>query len=120
MSDCANIIKKNEYKAMSDTILVYTTFAGKEEALKLARILLEKHLIACAQIDSPIDSLYWWDGAIEQVKEYRLVMKSSQSLWEELEREIRRWHSYDVPEILAVPVSAIDKDYEKWIQGVLQ
>ena len=105
---------------MSDTILVYTSFEEKEEALKLGRLLLEKHLIACAQIDSPIDSLYWWDGAIEQAKEYRLVMKSNQSLWDELEQEIRRYHSYDVPEILAVQVSAISKDYEKWMQGVLQ
>ena len=105
---------------MSETILVYTTFEEKEEALKLGRILLEKHLIACAQIDSPVDSLYWWDGTIEQAKEYRLVMKSSQSLWKKLEKEIRRHHSYDVPEILAVPVAAIGKDYENWMQGVLQ
>jgi len=105
---------------MSDTILVYTTFEEKEDALKIGRILLEKHLIACAQIDSPVDSLYWWDGAIEQAKEFRLLMKSSQSLWEELEQEIQKHHPYDVPEILAVPVSAIGKDYEKWMQGVLQ
>jgi periplasmic divalent cation tolerance protein len=105
---------------MSDTILVYTTFEEKEEALKLVRILLEKHLIACAQIDSPVDSLYWWDGVIEQTKEYRIVMKSSQSLWEKLEQEICRYHSYDVPEILAVPVTSISKDYEKWMRGVLQ
>jgi periplasmic divalent cation tolerance protein len=105
---------------MSDTILVYTTFEDKEEALQLGRILLEKRLIACAQIDSPVDSLYWWNGVIEQAKEYRLVMKSSQLLWEELEQEIRRCHSYDVPEILAIPVSAIGSDYQKWMQGVLQ
>jgi periplasmic divalent cation tolerance protein len=105
---------------MSDTILVYTTFEEKNEALKLGRILLEKHLIACAQIDSPVDSLYWWNGVIEQAEEYRLLMKSRQDLWEELEHEIHKHHSYDVPEILAVSVSAISKDYEKWMQGVFQ
>lgn len=105
---------------MSDTILVYTTFEEKEEALQLGRILLEKRLIACAQIDSPVDSMYWWNGAIEQAKEYRLLMKSSQSLWKELEHEICRCHSYDVPEILAVPVSEIGSDYHKWMQGALK
>ena len=105
---------------MSDTILVYTTFTEKEEALTLCRILLEKHLISCAQIDSPVDSLYWWNGKIEQEKEHRLLMKSTQSLWEELQLEITRNHSYDVPEILAVPVSGISKEYEKWMQGVLK
>ena len=105
---------------MSDTILVYTTFEVKEEALKLGEILLEKRLIACAQIDSPVDSLYWWNGVIEQAKEYRLVMKSSQSLWKELEQEIRRCHSYDVPEILAVPVSAMSSNYQKWMKEALQ
>jgi periplasmic divalent cation tolerance protein len=105
---------------MNDTILVFTTFEEKEEALQLSRILLEKRLIACAQIDSPVDSLYWWDGVIEQAKEYRLVMKSRQALWEELEQEIRSCHSYDVPEILAVPVSAISSNYQKWLQGALQ
>jgi periplasmic divalent cation tolerance protein len=105
---------------MSDTILVYTTFTEKEEALKLCRILLEKHLIACVQIDSSVDSLYWWNGKIEQEKEHRLVMKSNLSLWEELQLEITKHHSYDVPEILAVPVSAISKEYEKWMHGVLE
>jgi periplasmic divalent cation tolerance protein len=105
---------------MSDTILVYTTFTEKEEALKLCRILLEKHLISCVQIDSPVDSLYWWNEVIEQEKEHRLVMKSNQSLFEELQLEIRRNHSYDVPEIIAVPVSGISKKYKEWMQGVLK
>lgn len=105
---------------MSDTILIYTTFEEKEEALRLGRILLEKRLIACAQIESPVDSLYWWKGRIEQAKEFRLLMKSRLSLWDELEQEIKNQHSYDTPEIVAVPVSAISADYEKWLQEALQ
>ena len=105
---------------MSDTILVYTTFEEKEEALRIGRILLEKRLIACAQIDSAVDSLYWWNGVIEQAKEFRLLMKSRLSSWNELEQEIRNLHSYDTPEIVAVPVSAISADYDKWLQEALQ
>ena len=105
---------------MSDTILVYTTFEEKEEALSLARLLLQKRLVACVQIDSPCDSLYWWNGKVEQAKEYRLLMKSSMSLWEELEAKIKKHHSYDIPEIVAVPASAISADYQKWLQEALK
>lgn len=104
---------------MSDTILVLTAFEEKEEALRLARILLEKRLVACAQIDSPVDSLFWWDGVIEQTKEFRLLLKSRQSLWHELELEIRKHHSYDVPEIISVLVSDISGQYQNWLQEVL-
>ena len=105
---------------MSDTILVYTTFEEKEEALRIGRILLEKRLVACAQIDSPVDSLYWWNGVIEQTKEFRLLMKSQLSFWKELEQEIKKQHSYDIPEIVALPVSAISDDYAKWLQETLK
>ena len=104
---------------MTDTILVYTTVEEKEEALTISRILLEKRLIACSQIESPVDSLYWWNGKIEQAKEYRLLMKTRQSLWEDLVFEIKKYHSYDVPEIVAIPVSAISDDYKKWLQEAL-
>ena len=105
---------------MSDTIVVHTTFEEKEEALTLARILLEKRLIACVHIESPVDSLYWWKGAIEQAQEYRLVMKSSKVLWEELQQQIQKHHPYDVPEIIALPVFAMSKDYQKWLNEELQ
>ena len=104
---------------MSDTILVFTTFEEKEDALRLARMLLEKRLVACAQIDSPVESLYWWQGVIEQGKEFRLVMKSDVSLWQELEEQIKKEHCYDVPEILAIPASALSKEYQRWLRGEL-
>ncbi|AGF79369.1 uncharacterized protein involved in tolerance to divalent cations [Desulfocapsa sulfexigens DSM 10523] len=105
---------------MSDPILVLTTFEEKEEALQLARILLEKRLVACAQIDSPVDSLYWWNGVITQTKEFRLLMKSRHSLWDELEAEIRKHHSYDIPEIVAVPLSHTSSDYQNWLNEALK
>lgn len=107
---------------MSDntTIVVHTTLEGKEEALALGRILLEKRLIACAQVESPVDSLYWWKGVIEQAQEYRLVMKSSQDLWNKLQQEIQKHHPYDVPEIIAVPVFAVSESYQQWLGEELQ
>lgn len=105
---------------MSDTILVSTTFEKKEEALALARVLLKKRLIACAQVSPAVDSLYWWQGKMVETKEIRLLMKSRQGLWEELVAEIKRLHSYEVPEIVSVAVSALSTDYKEWLQGVLK
>ncbi len=105
---------------MFETILVYTTFEEKEDALKLGRYLLEQRLVACAQLDPPLDSLYWWNGKIEQTKEYRLVMKSSLSLWKDLEQAILGKHSYDTPEIIAIPVFATSEKYHKWLQKELR
>ncbi len=104
---------------MSETILVTTTFEQKNEALKIAEILLEKRLVACAQTEGPVESMYWWKGEIEHASEYKLVMKSSVSLWQELEETIRLHHPYDVPEILAVPVYLVNKAYDKWLHEEL-
>ncbi len=98
---------------MSDIILVYTTFEEREEALQLSKVLLEKKLIACAQIDSIVDSIYWWKGAIEQAQEFRLTMKSSHKLWEELVSVIEQYHPYDTPEIIAIPVTSSNHKYQQ-------
>ena len=105
---------------MSETIVVTTTFEQKNEALKLAEILLEKRLVACARIEGPVESLYWWKGKIEYASEYKLVMKSSVSLWGKLEKTIRLKHPYDVPEIVAVSVEYVSKDYDKWLHEELK
>lgn len=100
---------------MSETIVVTTTLEQKDEALDLAEHLLQKRLIACAQVEGPVESMYWWEGKIDHAREYRLVMKSKTSLWQELEKTIRMQHPYDVPEIIAVPVDRVSKDYAKWL-----
>ncbi len=105
---------------MSDIILVYTTFEDKEEAIKLSKMLLEKKLIACAQIDATVDSIYWWKGTIEQTQEFRLVMKSNQGLWEELVSVIEQHHSYDIPEIVAVQVASSNRKYQQWVQETVK
>lgn len=104
---------------MSDIIIVYTTFQTEKDARQLSRTLLSKRLIACAQIDAPIVSLYWWNGKIEEGQEFRLVMKSRKELWEALEVAIRSIHPYETPEIIATEVFAASSDYTKWIQGEL-
>jgi len=100
---------------MTETLVVTTTFEKKEDAEHLARHLLQKRLIACAQLSSPLESFYWWKDSIEQQQEFQLVMKSAQTLWDELRDEIEKMHPYEVPEIIATPVSAVNKEYNNWL-----
>ncbi len=105
---------------MPDAILVVTTFEEEEEALGLGRYLLEKRLIACAQVSEPVVSQYLWQGSMESVKEYRLEMKSCQALWKKLEKKIQKKHSYQTPEIIATALCAVSKDYQQWLHEELQ
>lgn len=100
---------------MSDYIQVITTVAGKEEAERMATALLEKHLAACVQIVGPITSLYWWQGKIERSEEWLCIAKSELKLFPQIEERIKALHSYQVPEILAVPVGAGSQQYLQWL-----
>jgi periplasmic divalent cation tolerance protein len=105
---------------MTDTIVVTTTFDKKEDAVRLGKALLQKRLVACAQVSGPVDSLYWWKGEIEQAKEYKLLVKSTQSLWDSLREEIKGQHPYDIPEIISMKISDVNTEYQHWLLGELQ
>ena len=100
---------------MDNMILITTTVEKKEDAILLAKELLNKRLIGCAQIDGPIESLYWWQGTIEQEPEYRLSVKSIESKWDAIKATIEAKHPYDVPEIIATPVIKENEGYKKWL-----
>lgn len=95
-------------------IEIKTTFEKKEEALNLANILLSKKLVACVQIGE-IQSLYHWKGKLENEHEYILTMKSKETLYNEIEKTIKANHSYEVAEIVAVPILNGSKEYFSWI-----
>ncbi len=105
---------------MATPILVTTTFEEKGEALSLSQSLLKKRLIACSQVFGPVDSQYWWNGKIELTTEYRLEMKSTRSLWERLETEIKHNHPYENPEIIATAITGMTKEYQIWLFKELQ
>ena len=100
-------------------VQVITTVASRDDALKIAHVLVERRLAACVQIIGPITSTYWWKGKMEEAEEWQCLIKSRQDLFEALEEAIRGVHSYDVPEILAVPIAAGSKDYLTWLEGEL-
>jgi periplasmic divalent cation tolerance protein len=104
---------------MESYIQVTTTTDKREDAEKIAFALVEKKIAACTQIVGPITSIYRWKGNIETAEEWLCVIKSRKPLYEEIEKTIKAVHSYEVPEIIAVPIVAGSEDYLKWLRGDL-
>ena len=88
----------------NEAIVVFMTAANGEEATRLAEMLVGAHLAACVQILPEIESVYRWEGKIERQSEVLLLAKTTREKFDELEREVRALHSYDMPEIVAVPI----------------
>jgi periplasmic divalent cation tolerance protein len=105
---------------MSVPLLITTAFESRADAEKMATILLEKRLIACAQVSAPVSSSYWWQGKIVSSVEYCLVMKSDESLYDELEQLIRELHPYETPEIIATVITRLSEDYRQWLEKELR
>lgn len=98
-----------------DAIVVFMTAASGEEATRLADLLIGAHLAACVQILPEMESVYRWEGKIERQSEILLMAKTTIAKFAELEREVRALHSYDTPEIIAVPVIAGSSPYLSWL-----
>jgi periplasmic divalent cation tolerance protein len=101
--------------AINDAIVVFMTAANGEEAARLADMLVGAHLAACVQILPEMESVYRWQGQIERQSEVLLLAKTTMAKFEELEREVRALHSYETPEIIAVPVRAGSTPYLQWL-----
>ncbi|HKN83006.1 MAG TPA: divalent-cation tolerance protein CutA [Pyrinomonadaceae bacterium] len=98
-----------------DAIVVFMTASSGEEAARLAEMLVGAHLAACVQILPEMESVYRWEGKIERQSEVLLLAKTTIDKFEELEREVRALHSYETPEIIAVPVTAGSAPYLEWL-----
>jgi len=99
--------------------LVLTTAGSEEQARTLARELVERRLAACVTIVGSACSIYRWQGKIEEEDEKLLLIKTERRLFEALRTTIRELHSYEVPEVLALPIDAGDTDYLEWLSGCL-
>ncbi len=100
---------------MKNYILIFTTSPTKALAQKIAKDLIKEKLAACVNISSPIESTYFWKGKICCEKEFLLLIKSKKSLFKKLEKRIRQLHTYEVPEIIALPILQGNEDYLTWI-----
>jgi periplasmic divalent cation tolerance protein len=104
---------------MSEFIHIITTTASSDAAERIAGVLVESRLAACVQIVGPIRSIYRWQGQIETAEEWQCWAKSRRDLYDEVEKTIRRLHTYEVPEILAMPIVAGHADYLAWLEKEL-
>jgi periplasmic divalent cation tolerance protein len=95
--------------------IVFVMAGGEDEAAKIARSLVEERIAACVNIVGPVRSLYRWRGAIEDEKEYLLIIKSRAQLFPKLERRVKELHSYEVPEVVALAMSRVSKPYLDWL-----
>lgn len=103
-----------------EAIVVLLTAANGEEAVRLADMLIGAHLAACVQILPEMESVYRWEGKIERQPEILLLAKTTRSKFDDLEREVRALHSYETPEIIALPVVAGSAPYLEWLRASLK
>lgn len=96
-------------------IAVLTNLPDSASAFNLARILVERRLAACVNVLSPATSFYRWEGRLQQEQETPLIIKSTTEAYSELERAIRELHPYELPEIIALPVTQGLESYLGWV-----
>lgn len=97
------------------TILaIFTTIDSREKAQEIADALVERNLAACVQI-SAIESVYRWQGKTQHEPEYRLMVKTVEDRYAEIEAVIRELHTYDLPAVYAVDMSRVSSEYADWV-----
>src|SRR5438105_2030417 len=99
----------------ADAILVLTQMPDRASATALARALVEGRLAACVNVGAPVDSLYHWRGEIETTSEVPVTVKTRRDHYQDVESAIRARHPYELPEIIAVPISDGLAPYLQWI-----
>jgi periplasmic divalent cation tolerance protein len=101
-------------------VVILVTTKDKQQAEEISQLLLKERLIACANIVSPISSFFYWLGKMDKAEECLIVMKSRVDLFEQIVEYVKRLHSYEVPEVLAVPIVEGSKTYLDWMSVVLK
>ena len=101
-------------------MVVFITTADDEEAQLISRVLLEQKKAACVNIVADISSLFWWKGKIDSAEESLLVVKTKASLLDDIIELVKEIHSYENPEIIALPILGGSQDYLEWIDKALE
>ncbi len=105
---------------MTEYVLIMTTTEKKEDAQIIADILIEKHLAACVQISGPITSVYRWQGNVEKSVEHLCFIKTEGRFSFEVEETIKKFHKYETPEIICLPIISGSKEYFSWMSDLLK
>ena len=108
------IIKSNQ------AVLIFITTASEKEAERIAKALLTQKKAACVSILPRVNSFFWWQGKIDSASEVLLVVKTESRLLEAIVKLVKKLHSYEIPEIIAMPIIGGNEEYLKWISGSLK
>ena len=100
---------------MTGKVVVLSTCSSQDEAERLGSAVVEKHLAACVTVMPNVTSIYRWKGVVEKATEWMLLIKTRRDLFDELSAELKRLHSYEVPEIIAFTVVNGNAPYLDWI-----
>ncbi|HWF40270.1 MAG TPA: divalent-cation tolerance protein CutA [Candidatus Acidoferrales bacterium] len=101
---------------MIEKIVVLVTCGSVDEARKIGRALVDERLAACVNVvQAPVESIYRWKGRVDTATEFLMIIKSSRERFSAIEERIRKLHSYEIPEIIALPIEKGSRDYLAWL-----
>jgi periplasmic divalent cation tolerance protein len=100
---------------MTDIVQLTTTVDSKSRAIQLAETIVTERLAACAQVQGPIESVYWWQGKVDSATEWYCHFKTTKLRMEHLRTRVVKLHPYDVPEVIVVPVVDGHPPYVNWV-----
>ncbi len=106
-------------KTLGTYVVVFVTSSSKEEAEKIAKELVQRRLVACANIVDNIHSIFYWEGKVDEAKEALLIIKTRLDKLNEVIECVKSLHSYQVPEIIALPIIYGYGPYLKWIDETI-
>ena len=101
---------------LTKLLQVTTTTASRDEAEQIGRTLVEERLAACAQIAGPLSSFFRWEGRVDSAAEWFCFLKTSADRYPALEQRLKSLHSYETPEVIAVPIEQSSLEYATWIE----
>ena len=96
-------------------IWVYVTVNDQQEAINISQTLVEERLVACANVLGETTAIYWWEGKVERSSEVALIMKTRADLLDAVTEKIKKYHSYDCPCIVALPISGGNRNFLDWL-----
>ncbi|GAQ94349.1 divalent cation tolerance protein [Thermodesulfovibrio aggregans] len=101
-----------------DYMVVFITASSEDEAVKIAKTLVEEKLAGCVNIIRNVRSIYFWQGKVEDDQEVLMIVKTRSDLFEELEKRVKSLHSYTVPEIIGIKIKKGSENYLNWLDEV--
>ena len=105
---------------MSEPLVVLITAGSQEEAERIAQSLVAEMLAACVNVVPGVTSIYRWEGEVQRDQEWLLVAKSRRDVLDRLVERVQEIHSYDVPEIIALPLAGGSEPYLRWLDSVVE